>query len=143
MAEGTDQLVALLSIHPGYAEAIMRGEKRVEFRRRGPSPSTTHVIVYATAPISKVVGWFSVDSIDSDSPEVLWHRYGLVGGVDEASFNTYYDACKVGSAIRVGQAERLESPVELASLDGQPHAPQSFRYVADKVLASLGERDSV
>lgn len=137
MVEGSDQLIALLSIHPRYAEAIMCGEKRVEFRRRGPSSATTHVIVYATAPVSKVVGWFSVDSVESGSPAKLWSRYSRVGGIDEQSFNSYYEACAVGSAIRVGQAKQLESPVELASLGDGLRAPQSFRYVEDNVLASL------
>ncbi len=138
MDVGPNQRVALLSIHPGFADAILRGDKRVEFRRRGPSSSTTHVIVYATAPVSKVVGWFSVDSIDSDAPATLWDRYGEVGGIDEAAFRAYYDACQVGSAIRVRHANALATPVGLEDLEPGSKAPQSFRYVASVLLDALG-----
>ncbi len=43
--------IALMSIHPQYANAIVEGTKRVEFRKRPLARNVTHVIVYATAPV--------------------------------------------------------------------------------------------
>ena len=59
MARTAHPQVALLSIHPVYAQGIIDGRKTVEFRRRAFGKSVTHVVVYATAPVRKVVGAFT------------------------------------------------------------------------------------
>jgi predicted transcriptional regulator len=135
MADGADPRVALLSIHPRYSDAILSGRKRVEFRRRGLSSATSHVILYATAPVSKVVGWFSVAAIESGAPAELWRRYGKVGGIDRLAFDAYYFACSLGFAIRIGAATKLHIPIDLATLDPDRSPPQSFRYVTGQSLA--------
>jgi len=49
----------LLSIKPEYAEKILNGEKKYEFRKVLPkNKSITKVIIYATMPIGKVIGEF-------------------------------------------------------------------------------------
>lgn len=42
MATGTNGRIALMSIHPQYARAILDGTKEVEFRKRplAPTPHT-------------------------------------------------------------------------------------------------------
>ena len=47
---------AILSIHPEYAYKILSGEKTHELRKVLFKKPVTHVLVYATAPISKVIG---------------------------------------------------------------------------------------
>lgn len=139
MDDGSDRRVALLSIHPKFAAAIMRGDKRVEFRRRPPASDTSHVIVYATAPVRRIVGWFSVVSIEADEPSSLWHRFGSLGSISAAAFDTYYEACETGAAIRVGRVESLDEPVRLEDLEPGLRPPQSFRYMDRGHLASLGK----
>lgn len=129
MAHEADRRVALLSIHPKFAEAIMRGEKRVEFRRRGPSADTAYVVVYATAPVRRIVGWFRVASVEARHPKALWRQFGGVGGIGQQEFAAYYHGARSGTAIAVAQVRRLEEPVALESLDGYATPPQSFRYV--------------
>ena len=51
--------VAVMSIHPRYAEAILSGQKRVEFRKRRLAPDVTTVLVYATQPVGVLVGRLS------------------------------------------------------------------------------------
>jgi predicted transcriptional regulator len=60
--------VALLSIRPEYAEAILNGTKRVEFRRTRFSRDVSFIVIYATQPVGKVVGWFEVDGIETSTP---------------------------------------------------------------------------
>lgn len=65
----------LLSIKPEFAEKILNGTKRFEFRKgifKNPQIST--VVIYATMPLGKVVGQFRIESILSDEPESLWKR---------------------------------------------------------------------
>jgi predicted transcriptional regulator len=128
VADATNRRVALVSIHPRFAEAILRGEKLVEFRRRGPSPATSHVIVYATAPVQRIVGWFQVRDVASGTPKSLWNRFGSIGGIGSAEFDRYYEACQVGTAIAVGDVIRADPPATLQAI-GTTTAPQSFRYV--------------
>jgi predicted transcriptional regulator len=52
-----------MSIHPQYADAILRGDKTVEFRKRGFSHPVSHVLIYATAPRKLVLGYFVVDAM--------------------------------------------------------------------------------
>lgn len=117
----------------------MRGEKQVEFRRRPPAADTSHVIVYATAPVQRIVGWFAVVSIEADAPRSLWHRFGGVGSVSADAFDAYYEACEKGAAIRVGEVESLDEPVRLEDLEPGLRPPQSFRYVDRIHLATLAQ----
>lgn len=46
----------IISIHPEYAEKILTGEKTYELRTRLPQDKPERMIIYATAPVSAVVG---------------------------------------------------------------------------------------
>jgi predicted transcriptional regulator len=140
MAFLQDRRIALLSVHPRYAAALMGGQKKVEFRRRALSAETQYVIVYATAPVQKVVGWFEIAEIASDSPDRLWERFGHEGQVAKQDFERYYERCDAGAAIRVRKVVALKSPVTLAELDDAMAAPQSYRYVSTEILAALRGR---
>lgn len=136
MVNSPNGRVALLSIHPRFADAILRGQKQVEFRRRAPS-SLTHVIVYATAPVRRIVGWFRVDGVEAETPSILWERFGDIGGIDLDQFARYFDECEVGSAIRVAEVSRLERPLMIDAVGAGVTPPQSFRYVAWDVFEAM------
>lgn len=121
--------VALMAIHVQYADAIMSGTKRVEFRKRRLADDIETVWVYATSPVSKVVGRFSVDEVVQGSPHDIWERYGAVGVIEREAFFSYYEGSTTAVAIVVGQAERLPDPVDLGELDPRPAVPQSFAYI--------------
>ena len=54
----------LLSIKPEYAEKIFNGEKRFEYRRViFKRKGITTVVVYVTAPISRIMGEFQINNI--------------------------------------------------------------------------------
>jgi len=135
MASNADPAVALLSIHPRHAAAIMRGEKKVEFRKRPFRRRLSHVVVYATAPVGRIVGVFRVADCDVDAPERLWARYGHVGGVDRTFFDAYYGPRTSGVAIRVdGDPVPLDLPL---TATGQRCPPQSYAYLSQDVAATL------
>lgn len=143
MVETMARRVALFAIHPGYAEAILAGEKRVEFRRKGPAVPISHVVVYATAPVRKVVGWFAVGGVEADSPVALWDRFGRIGGIEHGAFERYYAACEMGLAITVADARALDEPLGLEELALGSHAPQSFRYVDPSLIGALEQLSEV
>ena len=75
MARSTDASIALLPIHPEFASESLSRAKRVEFRRRGFARDVSHVVIYATAPEMRIVGWFRVAGIEKASPSMVWDRH--------------------------------------------------------------------
>lgn len=126
MATHPHPQVAVLSIHPRFADAIMSGVKKVEFRKAPLRITTTHVLVYATAPVQRIVGAFRVAGCDISPPGELWERYGTVGGISRDDFDAYYAGRDIGVAIRIdGQPVPLDLPLHAT---GTTTPPQSFAY---------------
>lgn len=128
----------LLAIHPEFSDKIFAGTKCVEFRRRIPTASVGHVVVYATAPISMVVGWFAVEEIVSLAPGSLWRRFRSVAGIDKARYDEYFEGRNAAHAYVVGRHERLKKPRTLESLGLGGAPPQSFQYLSARVTRRLG-----
>lgn len=126
-----------MAIHPRYADAILDGRKRVEFRKRPLAADVRTVVIYATTPVKKIVGQFTVDRVLIDSPKHLWASVGGVGGIDEAAFSTYYAGTDAAVGIVLSAAWRYPSPIPLATLEQRPSIPQSFTYLPIKVLDEL------
>lgn len=129
--------VALLSIRPRFAEAILSGEKQVEFRRTKFSREVSHVVIYATMPVGKIVGWFEVAGIDALHPDDLWGKFQHCGGIDETGFRAYYHGRKTGYAIRVRASRRLKRAKPLTSVCGEIRPPQSFTYLKKAAVRRL------
>lgn len=122
--------VVVMSIHPRYAIQILKGTKQVEFRKRPLADDVTHVVVYATAPISAVVGAFAVSGQLTLNPRTLWRRFRAVGGIAWRDFIAYYDGRCVGTGIEIGQVLRADAPMNLFDHFRISHPPQSFQYLS-------------
>jgi predicted transcriptional regulator len=125
--------VALMAIHPVYAEAILDGRKSVEFRKRRMAEDIDTVLIYATSPVQKVVGQFNIRRTDVDTPESIWSAYGAVGIIEYDDFFEYYGDAHQAVAFVVGECIRYEHPRPLAELNPAPAIPQSFSYVSAMV----------
>lgn len=136
MAETGRHRAALMSLHPEFVQAILEGRKKVEFRRVAPSRDVTHVVIYATHPTGKVVGFFEVEGFQEGSPTELWERFGEVGGVSHSRFRQYFRGRSQGVAILVRRATRLSAPVDLSDL-GVVRPPQSFMYLSSPQAEAL------
>jgi len=120
----------LLSIKPEYAEKILNGTKRFEYRRalyRNQNVRT--VVIYATLPVGKVVGEFEVGGLLSDDPESLWASTKKHSGTTKQFFMSYFENREIAFAIQVTNPTRYEEPLPLHDLVGSSPAPQSFRYL--------------
>lgn len=138
MARDARPSVALLSIQPRFAERILAGSKTVEFRKKAFSADVEHVVVYASSPTQRVLGFFRVADVMIDSPTRLWTAVGERGGITKREFTDYYAGHVQGAAILVGQLWRLRQPLALQRL-GVPKVqpPQSFRYLPSASLERL------
>jgi predicted transcriptional regulator len=114
----------LMSIRPRFAEAILCGDKSVELRRRRPSFSAgTKVLVYASSPVRRVIGWFEVGDVITASPRELWVQVKDCAGVSRQEFDDYFVGCDVAYALVVTASSRL-APAPL-----RIRPPQSWQYL--------------
>jgi predicted transcriptional regulator len=137
MVECQDRSVVLMSIHPHWAGAIMDGRKQVEFRRANFSRPISHVVVYATSPVRRVLGYFEVAGVTSAEPEALWRQFADVGGIEAEAFRGYFEEAERGVAISVGKVRELSAPVELTAILPFAAVPQSFCYADVAVIPEL------
>ena len=120
----------LLSIKPEYAERILSGEKRYEYRKRiFQRDGVTTVIIYATAPVMQIVGEFEIAKVTENTPAELWTQTNKHSGVSYEFFEQYFSGRRKGYAIHVGATTRYTQPVEPWEALETFCAPQSFRYL--------------
>jgi predicted transcriptional regulator len=119
----------LLSIHPEYADAIFNGHKGFEFRRVLFKEDVHEVFVYATSPISRVVGRFTIEDIYQDAPNQLWTRTKALAGVTKEMFDTYFENKATAFAIKVSDPVRFVQPQPLSKYVASNTPPQSFCYI--------------
>jgi len=130
MASDSTRRLALMSIRPRFAQLIIAGKKKVEFRKVKFREEISHVVIYATAPVQQVLGYFDVAYVDEDSPERLWNRYGMDGGISYDELRAYYACSRRGIAIGVGKVRVFRKPVSLSAVYDAPTPPQSFTYLS-------------
>ncbi len=133
----SDRVVALMSIHPQFADRIVAGDKRVEFRKTLFKFPLSHVIIYCTEPVRRIIGFFEVEAVDTATPQSLWERYAQVSGIPQSTFDTYYANCATGVAIKIGRVFELEESLPLSAIEEALQPPQSFRYLSIEVLEYL------
>lgn len=134
--------VALLPIQPRYANAIIRGEKRVEFRRRRFGREVQYVVVYASSPICRIIGYFRISSILEGCPHAVWEAYKHIGGIEREDFFRYYSGAERAVVIGIERVCVLQSPVRLDMLGASLKAPQSYSYLTPEQIAQLVELSS-
>jgi predicted transcriptional regulator len=119
----------LLSIRPQFALQIFEGSKRYEYRRAiFKREGVTSVLVYASAPIGKVIGEFQVAEILYDKPTRLWTKTKTHAGISQRNFFQYFLGAYKGYAIKVKRSAIYEVPLSLSSFSVS-WPPQSFMYV--------------
>ncbi len=137
MAATTTDRTVLLAIKPRFANAIMAGEKTIEFRKTRFKERVTRVVVYASSPMQKVFGYFDVSHVDEDNPAALWDRYAKEGSISEDELMDYYGDSATGVAIGVGQTVSLAEPLPLRKLKRTLSVPQSFFYLDETVVKRM------
>jgi predicted transcriptional regulator len=119
----------LLSIKPEFAYKIFDGTKRYEFRRViFKRDDVKKVIVYVSAPVSRIIGEFEIDSVLVDEPTTLWKLTKKYSGINEQTFFDYFSNTKRGYAIKVKNCTLYDSPLILDETFALS-PPQSFAYI--------------
>ncbi|MDR7040316.1 putative transcriptional regulator [Methylobacterium sp. BE186] len=133
----------LLSIKPQYAVQIFDGSKKYEFRRRIFRSSIKSVLVYATKPISGVLGEFEIAEILMDTPTNIWTLTAAESGVSKKFFDEYFSGRPKAFAIKVGAIERYRTPLALSDISRSCKPPQSYMYIEDEFRADRREKAQI
>ena len=124
----------LLSIKPKYVEAIKNGKKKYEFRKIiFKARNLERIYIYASSPIKKIVGSFSVGDVIEGSPEMLWDQFSRDAGIGEQDFFSYFLDREIGYAIEIKNFHTMEEPVEPSEVFNRFTPPQSFIYIRDEL----------
>lgn len=120
----------LLSIKPEFADAILEGRKRFEFRKAGfKAGNIERVYIYASSPISMVIGEFELLHVIESEPDSLWKETKDAAGISREYFRAYFSGRTKGYALVVGSTAKYAEPKSLKEMFGVDRPPQSFRYV--------------
>tara|TARA_R110000796_G_scaffold132940_2_gene248440 strand:- start:16038 stop:16478 length:441 start_codon:yes stop_codon:yes gene_type:complete len=132
----------ILSIKPIYAQAIMSGSKKVEFRKKIFKRQVDKIFVYSSSPEKKIIGFFTIKEIIENSPEKLWEEFNEVGGIEKNDFFNYYQDSETGFSIKISEVEKFENGIEPSDFFENFCAPQSFIYLEEKTALNMEEKTS-
>jgi len=123
----------LLPIKPKYAEMILNGEKDIEFRKSFPKQDVDKIVIYATAPISRIVGEVEVKEQVEERyrdaiicPYLCWF-YKV--GISEAELKKYYEWKEYVYYYVLGKVTKYDKSLSELGIN---YVPQNFVYLREK-----------
>jgi predicted transcriptional regulator len=128
---------ALISVRPYYANKILSGEKKVEFRRTWAIQQVHHLLIYSTSPVKRLVAIADVKSVIVASPSGLWTLSKEIGGgITRERLFAYLSGKSTAVAIELSEVRELDTPLSPKKVLGRDfRPPQSFRYLdAEKFM---------
>lgn len=118
----------VLPIKAEYAKGILFGDKLYEYRRRIPKRPVSQIVIYETAPMSRVVGTVDVCGVLEGEPGTVYEMTSYGAGIPREDYDEYFRGCEKAYAFELGVPVMFDCcpSVERYGLKG---APQSFAYV--------------
>lgn len=119
----------LLSIKPKYAEKILAGRKKYEYRRVAPVHPVDRVFMYATLPVGKIVGYFHLGELVHENVTHLWENYcPCEDAMTQDDFFGYFEGAENGYAMEVCRPVTYRPAIEYSI----HRTVQNFSYVPDR-----------
>ena len=118
----------ILSIKPEFADKIFNQTKYYEYRKVLFGLDVKKVYVYASRPISKIIGYFIINDIIQGSPSFVWEITSEHGGITKDCFDSYFDGRKKAYAIQIKSVKRFKQAIEPKNIINNFRAPQNFMY---------------
>lgn len=118
----------ILSIKPEFVEKIFSGEKKYEYRKVLFKRKVDTVYIYASRPVSKIVGEFKIEEVICNTPENIWKLTKEQSGVTKKFFDKYYKEKDKGVALKIKECKEYENEIDPELLIPNFKVPQSFIY---------------
>ena len=120
----------LLSVKPKYAEEIISGRKKYEFRKSiFKREDIKKMYIYSSSPVKKIIAIVDIVGILSDSPQELWEQCHEDAGISEREFFNYFKNSDTGYAIKISNVQEFPTPIDPYHFNEDFRAPQSFYYL--------------
>jgi len=120
----------LLSVKPKYAEKIVEGKKKYEFRRAiFKKQNIEKVYIYSSSPVSKIIAAFEIEKILKDSPEKIWTLCQKYAGISKKDFFDYFKNSEQAFAIEIGYVDSFKEHINPFKVIENFKPPQSFYYL--------------
>ena len=120
----------ILSIRPQFCKLIFEGVKRYEYRKRVfKRTDIDKVYVYASSPIYKIVGYFTIDNVISDTVSNMWQMSYYGSGISKEYYDSYFNGCDIAHAIKIKDVVKLDTPIDPKKVIPTFHAPQNYMYM--------------
>lgn len=126
----------LFSIHPQFSNKILLGLKRFEYRRLKAKVFLPRMIIYATSPISTIVGEVAVDKVIGNYPSEIWRLTQEYSGLTQEDFGEYFKGKKLAYAYCLSNPKSYSTYVDLKEI-GIAAPPQSFVYISQKQISII------
>ena len=118
----------LFSIKPQFAFKILSGEKVFEYRKRKTKENISYMVIYAGAPIKKVIGEVQVIDVFSGTPDKIWKLTSEFSGMDYYSYLEYFNGRDNAYAYRLQCPSQYNPYKNLADFN-ITRPPQSYQYL--------------
>ena len=119
----------ILSIRPTFCQSIFEGKKVYEYRKRVfKHTDIDRVYIYASKPISSIVGYFTIKHIICESPSIVWDMTHKQGGITKKLFNDYFKGHKLAHAIEIDEVVKFNTPIDPMEVIKDFTPPQNFTY---------------
>ncbi len=122
----------IISIKPIYAEKILNWEKLFELRKFFTKKEVSKVIIYESAPISRVVGEFEIEKILYEPLDKLWNDTKNYSCVNKEFFDKYFEWKEYWYAIKVKNPKRYKESKSITEYWAKV-PPQSYMYCSTKL----------
>ncbi len=127
----------LLSVKPKYADEIISGRKKYEFRKSiFKREYVEKMYIYSSSPVMKIIAIVDIDCILSDSPQKLWELYHEDAKISERDFFKYFEKSDVGYAIKICNVREFSTPIDPYVIIEDFRPPQSFYYLPMNFLGA-------
>lgn len=120
---------AIISIKPRFVEKILNGRKRFEYRKSFSKKMPEKCYIYATKPVGKVIGFFTIKQILKDEPEKIWKLTKEKAGITKDFFNQYYFGRDEAVAIEIESVTVFKKPKDYKEIDSSGRVPQTYKIL--------------
>lgn len=121
----------IMSIKPQYANRILNGTKKFEFRTIVPKriDEIDKILIYSTYPVQRIVGYFTIKEVHKMNPLDLWMNTWQYAGIEIKDFQAYFKDREFGYAIEIDKVITYKKPLLFKEIDETGKIPQSFKYI--------------
>jgi predicted transcriptional regulator len=118
----------LISIKPEYADKIVEGTKKYEFRTKKPKLFFDYIVIYWTFPKMKILAKAKVDGILEYTPKKMWELTKNKAGISKSNFFEYFKGRDKAYAFKLGKVTCYSKQKKLSDFKIN-FPPQSFIYL--------------